>query len=113
MTVQELRNHLKESVEIKEKTFEHFNLKLSNIGFSSFDDDGWFNVILEVESLNEESLQSSVYLKANFYDSDNNILATGSTLITEDFSGFDTFSLVMQEDNLAFDINKIILYVGV
>lgn len=29
MTIQELRNQLKASVEIKENTFEHFNLKLT------------------------------------------------------------------------------------
>lgn len=42
-----LKSKLKGIVEIKESTFSRLGLKISNIGFSDFNDDGWFSVIFE------------------------------------------------------------------
>ena len=111
MTIQELRENLKSMLEIKTNTFEHFNLKLINVGFSSFDDDGWFDIIFEIESITK-GFDVNLWIKANFYDSDNNIIATGSTLLNSDFAGYDTLLINMHEADLAFEAKRIVVFIS-
>lgn len=104
-----LKSKLKGIVEIKESTFSRLGLKISNIGFSDFNDDGWFSVIFEIES--ENQLLKNVVIKANFYDVVNNIIANVEDYVFADsFSGYDTKSIFVAKYGLSFDTERIMIF---
>lgn len=103
--VESLKKQLNKNVDIVEATFEKFHLQLLGYGFCGIDTrSGWMQLLIELASEPGESLQSDVEIKVNFYDEDNVIIYSYSSgLYEEDFSGYDTIHMRLNEDNLAFN----------
>ena len=109
--LQEMKKTLKSIIEIKQSTFDNFGLKLTNYGISNIATNGWVTFALEIEG---NTLNEGVFLKMNFYDEDNNLLGNDdSTYIScTDFAGYDSFSLSIHIDNLAFEAKKIVIFLA-
>lgn len=107
--IQEEKVFLQSVVEIKNDTFTRYGVKLTSYGISSISNDGWFDFNFDLEgNLLEDTC---FYVKINCYDENNNLIKTDKELITpDDFAGFDSCIIHLQEDALAFQTKKIIVF---
>ena len=103
-----LQKQLNKCVEVVEATFAKFNLQLLGYGFCGINEsNGWLQLLLEIALLPGEKLEDNVRIKANFYDEENTIIySDDGYLDTEEFSGYDTIALFLNEDNLRFNMSK-------
>lgn len=103
-----LQKQLNKCAEVVEATFTKFNLQVLGYGFCGINENsGWLQLLLEVALLPGEKLEDNVRIKANFYDEENTIIYSYEDYIDlEEFSGYDTINLCLNEDNLCFNMNK-------
>lgn len=103
-----LQKQLNKCVEVVEATFAKFNLQLLGYGFCGINEgNGWLQLLLEIALLPGEKLEEDVRIKANFYDEENTIIYSyEGYLDIEEFSGYDTIDLCLNEDNLCFNTSK-------
>ena len=81
-----IQKQLNKSIEILEMTFDKFNLQALTPG---------------------EKLTEDIAIKANFYDEDSTIIfSNDNTIDADEFSGYDTIHMYLNEDNLAFNMVK-------
>lgn len=106
--IEVLKKQLNKSVDIVEVTFKNYHLQLLGYGFCGINENnGWMELLIEIASEPGEILQEDVDIKVNFYDEDNIIIYSySSTLNEEEFSGYDTIHMYLNEDNLAFNTVK-------
>lgn len=108
MEIDNLRVQLNNCVEILENTLNDLNLQIINYGISNIDEDGWYDVILELVSVTNVSIAQNVEIKLNIYEENNSIIATEyKTIYKNDFSGYDTIKFCLQINNLAYNTSKI------
>lgn len=112
MKAETIAKKLNQNVYVVEKTFLKNNLEVISYGFCEIDeDDGWMDMLIEVSSISGDSINDSVYVTANFYNADNNIIYTDDVRIDKErFLGHDTLRLYLQEYNLAFKTEKCRIY---
>lgn len=102
-----LAKQLRKNIDVLDSTFEKYDLKVLSVGISGVEDDGWFQVVVEILKKNSGKLDASLDIKANCYDEDGIIFSKSTTIFAQDFSGYDTFIVYCQEDNLIYKTNKI------
>ncbi len=111
MDAKTIANNLKDNTELILTTFEKVGLKVTNVGYCSIDDRGWMDLLVEVEVASGRDLEDDVIVKANFYDGSGSVIFSDEEeIFCDDFLGFDTIHMVMQEDRLAFDARKVKIY---
>lgn len=112
MNVNTIVKNLNKNVDVVESTFTQNNLQVISYGFCGIHgDNGWMQLLIEVASIDGASINNSVSVKANFYDEDNIIIYSYDTELDEDdFAGYDTLHLYLNEDNLAFNTVKCRLF---
>ena len=102
-----LQKQLNKSTEILEVTFDKFNLQVLGYGFCGMNEQGWMQLLVELTSTPGEKLRDDVTIKANFYNEDNEIIFSSDDYIyKDDFTGYDTIKIYLNEDNLAFNMVK-------
>lgn len=109
--IPKLESKLKKSVERLELFEEKLGVRLDNISVKT-DEYYKITVLGEIFSSSGESLNQNIYLNANLYNSDGDLIGTESEYIdVEDFMGYDTFKFYFYEDDIALKTNKIRLFV--
>lgn len=106
-----LAQQLRKNIDILDNTFEKYELEVLSVGIANVDEDGWFQVVIEILKKNSEKLDVSLDIKVNCYDEDGIISSNSKILFAEDFSGYDTLVIHFQEDNLIYKTNKIRVFV--
>lgn len=102
-----LAKQLRNNIDILDVTFENYDLEVLSVGISGVDEEGWFQVVVEIIEKNNEKLNESVSIKVNCYDEEGIIFSNSITVYADDFSGYDTFNIYLNEDNLIYKTNKI------
>lgn len=112
MDINAIAKNLNKNVDVVESTFSQNNLQVISYGFCGIDEDrGSMTLLVEIASINGNSISNRVDVKANFYDEDGVIIYSESkTVYEEDFAGYDTLSLYLNEDGLAFNAVKCRLF---
>lgn len=112
MDINAIAKNLNKNVEVVESTFTQNNLQLISYGFCGIsEDNGWMELLIEIATLEGTSINNSVSVKANFYDGDNIIIYSYDTKVdANDFEGYDTVHLYLNENNLAFNAVKCRLF---
>lgn len=106
-----IAQHLRKNIDVLDSTFEKYDLEVLSVGISHVDDYGWFQVVVEILKKNSGKLGSSLDIKANCYDEEGIIFSESTTIFNQNFSGYDTFIIYCQEDNLIYKTNKIRVFV--
>lgn len=103
-----IQKQLNKSTEILEMTFNKFNLQVIGYGFCGIEvHNGWIELLIELTLTPGEKLEEDITIKANFYDEDNTIIfSCDNNIYADDFSGYDTIHMYLNEDNLAFNMVK-------
>jgi len=111
MDTKAIAKNLKKNVDVVESTFSQNNLQVINYGFCEIEKSGNMVLIVEITSINGNSINSRVDVKANFYDEDGVIIYSGRTgVYEEEFAGYDTLRIYLSEDGLAFNAAKCRLF---
>lgn len=111
MDVNTIAKNLNKNVDVVESTFSQNNLQVISYGFCGINESGNMALLIEIASINGNSISSNIDVKANFYDEDGIIIYSESTMVyEEDFTGYDTLKLCMWEDGLAFNVAKCRLF---
>ncbi len=112
MDTNAIAKNLNKNVDVVESTFSQNNLQVISYGFCGISENsGWMELLVEIATLNGTSIINSISVKANFYDEDNIIIYSYDTKVdSEDFEGYDTLHLYLNEDNLAFNAVKCRLF---
>ena len=110
--IKNIAANLNKNVDVVGATFDKYNLQVISYGFCGINEDnGWMQMLIEVATKPGEELEDDISVKANFYDANNTIIFSyEDEIYAEDFSGYDTLHLYLNEDNLAFDTAKVRLY---
>ena len=97
----DLAKELKRNTRIMEGTFSKFNLKVLQISYHPYsDDDADCELIVEIESINGESMDDDAVIKINLYDKDGEILMTEDYYIDgEEFAGYDTYKISLYNNS--------------
>lgn len=103
-----IQKQLNKSIEILEMTFDKFNLQVIGYGFCGIqENNGWMELLIELALTPGENLTEDIAIKANFYDEDSTIIFSyDNTIDADEFSGYDTIHMYLNEDNLAFNMVK-------
>ena len=112
MDTNAIAKNLNKNVDVVESTFSQNNLQVISYGFCGINENrGWMELLIEVATLNGASINNSISVKANFYDEDNVIIYSHDAEVDEDdFEGYDTLHMYLNEDNLAFNTVKCRLF---
>lgn len=96
----DLAKELKKHFDVVENTFEHNNLQLIRFSVKPYsEDDADCSIIVEFSSLEGTTIPESIYIKVNLYDEDDDIyLAECAFVNCERFDGYDTVSIIMDDD---------------
>ena len=92
---EDLAKELKKNIEILHNMFEVNNLQILNLSVRpEGEDDADCNILLEIASIEGNSIPCDLLIKINLYDEDDEIYMTNSEFVLKDkFSGYDTFSI--------------------
>ena len=103
-----IQKQLNKSIEILEMTFDKFNLQVIGYGFCGIqENNGWMELLIELALTPGEKLTEDIAIKANFYDEDSTIIfSNDNTIDADEFSGYDTIHMYLNEDNLSFNMVK-------
>lgn len=76
-------------------TFNKANLEVLEIIYHPYsDDDADCELLIELQSLNNEDLPFDITIKVNLYDDNGNLFYTGEEYVSEDdFMGYYTFKI--------------------
>lgn len=111
MDTNAIAKNLNKNVDVVESTFSQNNLQVISYGFCGISENGSMTLLIEIASINGNSINSRVDVKANFYDEDGVIIYSESrTVYEEDFAGYDTLNMYLNEDGLAFNAVKCRLF---
>ena len=103
-----VRKQLNKNVEVVESTFSNACLQLLGYGFCGINkENGWVQLLLEIATMPGEQLDDDVDIKVNFYDEEGIIIYSNNLHVyCEDFSGYDTVNMYLNENGLAFNAVK-------
>ena len=81
-------------------------------GFCRIDEDtGNLDLLVEIEDESGFGIDHDLHLKVNLYNEDEEIIYSGGEYIYEDdFDGYDTVRIHMEEDGLAFNAVRCKIY---
>lgn len=94
---------LKKHIDVMDKTFSRYGLKVGKIGVEYADMFGGPGIrfFIEVMSQNQVDATGSVKLKVNVYDSDDELISMDEEEIDlKKFSGFDTYKVTVFHDTI-------------
>lgn len=93
---EDLAKQLKKNIEIMENTFTVNNLQILNLNVRPAGvEDADFDILIELATINGNSIPSSVDIKINLYNEDGDLYSLEETWIDEDtFSGYDTVKIM-------------------
>lgn len=113
MDTNAIAKNLNKNVDVVESTFSQNNLQVISYGFCGIsENNGWMELLIEIATIDGTLINDSVSVKANFYDEDNIIIYSYDTEVdADDFEGYDTLHLYLNENNLAFNAVKCRLFV--
>ena len=111
MDTNAIAKNLNKNVDVVESTFSQNNLQVISYGFCGISENGNMTLLIEIASINGSSINSRIDVKANFYNEDGVIIYSESkTVYEEDFAGYDTLNMYLNEDGLAFNAIKCRLF---
>ncbi|WP_026661852.1 hypothetical protein [Butyrivibrio proteoclasticus] len=106
-------NELKKNIEILDKTFDKFGLKVLNVGVKYANMVGGKGIKFYCEVMSDENLSEDINLKIkiNVYSNDGSLISMGDgTLIGKDFTGYDTFMIVVFHEMIHTEAAKARVY---
>ena len=93
-----LANELKKNTDIMEMTFKKFNLRVLQYSYS--DEDADCELIIELVTMEGDSMTDDASIKVNLYDEKGEIFLTESYYIdSENFAGYDTFKISLYNNS--------------
>ena len=97
----DLANSLKQNTEIMEATFRKCNLKVLQFSYRPYsDDDADCQLIIEVSTIDGDSIEDDVFLKINLYDENGEIIYnTEEDIYSDEYAGYDTFNISLRRNN--------------
>lgn len=90
-----LAKELKKNTDIMEMTFKRFNLRVLQYSYHPCSDkDADCELIIELVTIDGDSILDDASIKVNLYDENGEIFLTESEYIdSDDFAGYDTFKI--------------------
>ena len=103
---EELAKELKKNTQIIQTTFSKFNLQVLQVGYRPYAEEGDdepdadCDFMIEISSLDNAPMKCNAYIKINLYDENGDLIDHDNKLvIADEFSGFDTFKIMMTNDS--------------
>ena len=89
----DLARELKKNTDVLDMTFKKYNLQVLQFAYRPFDDnDADCSLLIEVASVEGNSIEKSVRIVVNLYDEDGEIyMSERQPIFNYDFAGYDTY----------------------
>ena len=96
-----LAKELKKNTDIMEMTFKKFNLRVLQYSYHPYsDEDADCELIIELVTMEGDSMTDDASIKVNLYDEKGEIFLTESYYIdSENFAGYDTFKISLYNNS--------------
>lgn len=104
----DLAKELKKNTDVMEVTFKRFNLKVLQYSYRPYsDDDADCELIIELTTIDGDTLFDSASIKINLYDEEGDIFFTNDYYIdSEEFVGYDTFKITLYNNSRTLILAK-------
>ena len=98
---QDLARELKKNTDIMEVTFKKFNLQVLQISYHPYsDDDADCELIIELTTIDGDSILGDPRIKINLYDENGDIFFNTEEYIDGDeFAGYDTIKIALYNNS--------------
>ena len=107
-----IAKNLNKRVDVVESSFDNYGITVVTYGFCKIDEEtGSLDLLVEIEDESGFGIDQDLHLKVNLYDEDEEIIYSGGEYIYgDDFDGYDTIRIHMDEDGLAFNAVRCRIY---
>ena len=110
---EDLAKELKKNTQVIESTFSKFNLKVLQVAYQPYAEDGDedpdadCDLLIELTSINERPMSGDGHVKINLYDENGDLIYHDNHMIfAEKFAGYDTYSFMLSHDCKTLRIAK-------
>ncbi|WP_026661851.1 hypothetical protein [Butyrivibrio proteoclasticus] len=97
----DLAKELKKNTDIMESTFSRLNLQVLQYSYHPYsDDDADCELVIELATIEGDSIEFPLSIKVNLYDEEGTIITTEDKFINPDkFLGYDTFKISLYNNS--------------
>ena len=102
---EDLAKELKKNTQVIESTFSRFNLKVLQVAYQPYAEDGDdepdadCDLLVELASLNGNPMPSNGHIKINLYDENGDLIYHDDHMVfAEGFAGYDTYSFMLSHN---------------